>query len=183
MTVVEEKEVMLTYAIDGEDRLIEASPRYFSFAAENLWAGAGSSIGRPLWDFVAGASMRRVQGSLLRRVRAGDRRVELPFRCDAPAVRREMTIGIDARSADGTVVFSASVLAESSRPGEALLDPEQPRGSGLIEMCGWCDRFYVRGEWMEVETASRVLGLTTASELPRISHGICPDCVELLESA
>jgi hypothetical protein len=174
---------VLSYTIDSEDRLTGADEGYFSFAERNRWVGADQSIGRPLWDFVAGSTVQKVQRSLVRRVRRSGRRIDLPFRCDGPEVRREMSIQIEPRGPDGNVVFSATVIAETNRPPQALLDPDEPRSEGLIEMCGWCDRFCVDGEWMEVEEASLALGLTTTSELPRLSHGLCPDCAALLDGA
>ena len=50
-------------------------------------------------------------------------------------------------------------------------------------MCGWCDRFVVDGEWVEVEEAARRLELFATRELPALSHGICPHCSELLLAA
>lgn len=173
----------LTYTIDAEDLLTEADAGYFDFAERNHWAGAEGSIGRPLWDFVSGSTVQKVQRSLLRRVRRNGRPIELPFRCDGPGMRREMAIRIEPRGPTGVVVFSASVLSETPRPARALLDPGLPRGEGAIEMCAWCDRFRVDGRWMEIEAASATLGLTTASELPRISHDLCDRCAEMLEAA
>jgi hypothetical protein len=48
---------------------------------------------------------------------------------------------------------------------------------------GWCDRFEVDGEWVEVEEAARRLELFNRSELPTLSHGICPDCNAMLLAA
>jgi hypothetical protein len=50
-------------------------------------------------------------------------------------------------------------------------------------MCGWCDRFLVDGEWVEVEEAVARLGLFQLPEMPAISHGVCPDCTEMLIAA
>jgi hypothetical protein len=50
-------------------------------------------------------------------------------------------------------------------------------------MCGWCDRFEVEGEWVEVEEAARRLELFDRPELPALNHGICPDCSEMLLAA
>ena len=86
----------LSYAIDDEDRLIKVDEGYYRFAAENGWEGAGASLGRSLWDFVAGHEVKKLQRLLLRRVRGGVRGVELPFRCDGPDVTREMDIRIAA---------------------------------------------------------------------------------------
>lgn len=169
----------LSYVIDADDVLVEASPGYFEFAADGHWHGSQASLGQPLWLFVAGAPMRKVQRALVRRVRDHGRTIELPFRCDGPEVRREMEIRIGPR-AEGRVAFAARLLSERRRQPQALLDPDARRGSGEIEMCGWCNRFLVGGEWVEVEAAAAELGLTGAAAVPAISHVICPDCKRML---
>jgi hypothetical protein len=67
----------LSYAIDEEDRLIRVDDGYYRFAEENGWDGAGASLGRSLWDFVAGSDVVKLQRLLLRRVREGVRDVEV----------------------------------------------------------------------------------------------------------
>lgn len=174
----------LSYAIDHEDRLIRLDPGYYRFAEENGWDGAGDSLGRSLWDFVAGQEMRKLQRMLLRRLRDEVRRVELPFRCDGPGVRREMDIRIAADGSGRAVLFSARLRSEERRdPEQPLLDPRAPRGARTLTMCGWCDRFEVDGEWVAVEEAAARLGLFDREELPAISHGVCPRCSATLLAA
>lgn len=173
---------VLSYAIDEDDRLVEVDDGYYRFAEQNGWAEADASLGRSLWMFVAGEEMRRVQRILLRRLRQEMRGVELPFRCDGPDLRREMTIRIAPRRS-GRVVFHARPLAETPREPQPLLDPQAKRGEGLLTMCGWCDRFLVDGEWVEVEVAAERLELFRRSKLPATSHGICSACsTQLLAS-
>jgi hypothetical protein len=174
----------LSYAIDEHDHLVKVDEGYYRFAEENGWEEAGTSLGRSLWDYVAGEDLKKVQRLLLRRVRdeAGD--VELPFRCDGPDVRREMEIRILARPGGRAVLFSARLRSEAERDvHQPLLDPTAPRGIDTLAMCGWCDRFEVDGEWVEVEEAARRLRLFERPELPALTHGICPDCNELLLAA
>jgi len=174
----------LSYAIDEHDHLVKVDEGYYRFAEENGWDGAGSSLGRSLWDYVAGEDLKKVQRLLLRRIRdeAGD--VELPFRCDGPDVRREMEIRIKAGAGGRAVLFSARLRSEEERErAQPLLDPAAPRGSETLAMCGWCDRFEVENEWVEVEEAARRLELFDRPEMPSLSHGICPDCSELLLAA
>ena len=174
----------LSYAIDEQDRLVRVDEGYYRFAAENGWAEAGSSLGRSLWDYVAGEDLKKVQRLLLRRVRDEVGSVELPFRCDGPGVRREMDIRIAAGRGGRAVLFSARLRGEEEREEPMpLLDPEAPRGEETLVMCGWCDRFEVEGEWVEVEEAARRLELFDRPELPALSHGICPECNELLLAA
>jgi len=174
----------LSYAVDENDHLVKVDRGYYSFAEENGWTEAGTSLGRSLWDYVAGEDLKKVQRLLLRRVRDDVGDVELPFRCDGPGVRREMEIRILARPGGRAVLFSARLRSEEERDAfQPLLDAEAPRGPDALGMCGWCDRFEVEGEWVEVEEAARRLGLFERTEMPALSHGICPDCNELLLAA
>ncbi len=175
---------LLSYAIDENDRLIRVDRGFYDFAEENGWAEAGASLGRSLWDYVAGREPKKLQRILLRRVRDEVRDVELPFRCDGPGVRREMNIRIAARPGGRVVLFSARLRSEQPREiPQAILDPAAPRGEDAVRMCGWCDRFEVEGEWLEVEEAARRLDLFNRARLPAIGHDICPDCNELLLAA
>jgi len=174
----------LSYAIDEQDHLIKVDNGFYRFAEENGWNEAGTSLGRSLWDYVAGHEMKKLQRLLIRRVRDEVGDVELPFRCDGPGVRRAMNIRIVARPGGRVVLFSARLRSEEARDlPQRLLDPSTPRSEGTLEMCGWCDRFEVDGEWVEVEEAARRLGLFNQPELPALSHGICPDCHEMLLAA
>jgi hypothetical protein len=174
----------VNYAIDDHDHLIRVDEGYYRFAQENGWNEAGTSLGRSLWDYVEGDQMRKLQRLLVRRIRDEVGDVELPFRCDGPDIRREMNIRIVARPGGRVVLFSARMRSEQEREEpQPLLDPEVPRGDETLTMCGWCDRFEVEGEWVEVEEAAKRLGLFNRPELPTISHGICPSCSEMLLAA
>lgn len=168
----------LSYAIDDEDRLIKVDEGYYRFAEENGWGDVGASLGRSLWDFVAGHDVKKLQRLLLRRIREGVRDVELPFRCDGPEVTREMDIRIAADSTGRVVLFTARLRAEEEREeSQPLLDPNAPRDEGdFISMCAWCDRFLVDGEWIEVEEAAKRLELFRRPQMPTLDHGICPQC-------
>jgi hypothetical protein len=168
----------LSYAIDDEDRLIRVDDGYYRFAAENGWEGVSGSLGRSIWDFVAGDEVVKLQRLLLRRVREGVREVELPFRCDGPDVTREMDIRIAADRSGRVVLFSARLREEEKRQmSQPLLDPDALRAEGdFLPMCAWCDRFLVEGEWVEVEEAAKRLELFRRPEMPTLDHGICPEC-------
>ncbi|HEU4905946.1 MAG TPA: hypothetical protein VFT19_07500 [Solirubrobacterales bacterium] len=174
----------LSYAIDGEDRLIRVDKGFYRFAEQNGWHGVNDSLGRSLWDFVAGHDVKKLQKMVVRRVREGAREVELPFRCDGPEVAREMDIRIAAGRSGRVVLFSATLREEVERDEpQPLLDPDAPRGGGFLAMCAWCDRFLVSGEWIEVEEAARRLQLFRRSEMPVLDHDICPACSKQLHGA
>jgi hypothetical protein len=175
----------LSYAIDDQDRLIRLDQGFYRFAEENGWDGADASLGRSLWDFVAGDDVRKLQRMLVRRVRDDIRSVKLPFRCDGPESSREMDIRIIAHSSGQVVLFSARLRAEQEREEpQPLFDPNVPRDDGdFLPMCAWCDRFLVEGEWVEVEVAAKRLELFRRSEMPMLDHGICPECSGTLLAA
>ena len=173
----------LSYAIDDQDRLIRLDDGFYRFAEENGWGDVESSLGRSLWDFVAGEEVRKLQRLLLRRIRDGVRDVELTCRCDGPEVSREMEVRMVAASSGRVVLFSARVRSEAGRDPQALLDPDASRGEGRLPMCSWCDRFEVEGEWVEVEEAASRLDLFGRRELPALEHTICPRDSEILLAA
>jgi hypothetical protein len=175
---------VLTYAIDHDDRLVKVDQGYYRFAEENGWDDVGASLGRSLWDFVAGDELKKLQRMLLRRLRNEVRSIELPFRCDGPAMRREMDMRIVAHTSGRAVLFAAGIRTEQVRnTAQPMLDPATPRGDDTLAMCGWCDRFLVDESWVEVEIAAMRLGLFQRDELPAISHDICPDCSKMLLAA
>jgi hypothetical protein len=175
----------LSYAIDDEDRLIRVDEGFYRFATENDWDGAADVLGRSLWDFIAGRDVRKLQRLLLRRVREGVREIELPFRCDSPEATREMDIRIAADHSGRVILFSARLRSMTIRSeSQPLLDPEAPRDEGdFLQMCAWCDRFLVDGEWVEVEVAAKRLELFRRSRLPTLDHGVCPRCSGRLMAA
>ncbi len=174
----------LTYAIDDEDRLVKVDEGFYRFAEENGWDEVGDSLGRSLWDFVAGEELKKLQRMLLRRLRSEVRSIELPFRCDSPEMRREMMVRIVAHTSGRAVLFAAFMLSEEERDvPQPMLNPNSPRNHETLTMCGWCDRFLVDGEWVEIEVAVERLGLFQQAELPKIDHDICPDCSEMLLAA
>ena len=163
--------------------MVKVDDGYYRFAEENGWDRAGESLGRSLWDFVAGQELEKLQRMLVRRVRTEARGVDLPFRCDGPEVRREMDLRIAANSSGRLVLFSARLRSEERRESQPLLAAATPRSDEALTMCGWCDRFLVEGRWVEVEEAAARLDLFQLEELPAISHGVCPDCGEMLMAA
>ncbi|HWM63530.1 MAG TPA: hypothetical protein VNP96_06005 [Solirubrobacterales bacterium] len=174
----------LSYAIDDQDRLIRLDEGFYRFAEENGWTDVGSSLGRSLWDFVAGEEVRKLQRMLLRRIRDSVGTVQLPFRCDGPEASREMDIRIAADSSGRVVLFSARMRSEEAwEEPQPLLDPRAPRDEDFLPMCAWCDRFLVAGEWVEVEVAAKRLELFRRSEMPTIDHSICPRCSSILLTA
>jgi hypothetical protein len=163
--------------------LVQVSTGYSDFAARNDLPEADIALGQPLWDFVAGESVRAVQKAFLRRVRRSGMTVILPFRCDGPEVRREQLLTVGPAEGGEMIVFMTQVVAERPRPRQALLDRRRERGKRTVVMCSWCDRVKEGSAWVEVEQAALALGLTGDGDMPRIRYDLCDECVLELNQA
>ncbi len=74
--------------------------------------------------------------------------------------------------------FHTRTLLEEERPTPILLDADVGRSDELLRSCGWCKKFLVGDEWVEVEEAVQRLRLFQRRRLPSITHGICDGCYE-----
>ena len=62
----------VSYTIDSSDVIVEVHHAWFDFAHGNDAADlVAAAVGRPLWSFIAGATVRGVYKDLLQRVREG----------------------------------------------------------------------------------------------------------------
>lgn len=167
------------YRIDRRDRLVEVNDGWAVFSTANGGPGSWSAqMGRPIWDFISGATTLQIYQTLVGRTRQRDIPVRLQFRCDAPDRRRLLSMAI-VPAADGDVQFVIDRVREQSRPAVLLLDVNQPRSDSFLAICGWCARARVaKCQWLEVEHAIAALGLFTEASLPQLTHGICPECSE-----
>ena len=173
----------LFYVIDADDRVVKANAGYFDFAAQNNFPDARATIGEPLWDFVSGKGVQAVQKTLIRRIRRTGGTVVLPFRCDGPAVRRELTLTVGPGGGEGWIVFSTQLAMAQWRDRQPFLDRTVPRGHQVVRMCSWCGRVEDGSTWVEIEEASSGLGLSSVDSMPRIGHDLCNRCVLTLARA
>lgn len=166
--------------VDARDRIAFVDANWTQFAVENGLAHltAEEVAGVPLWRYVSDVTTRHFYDILLQRVRRTGRSIAVPFRCDAPDRRRFMCMTI-LPLADGALEFRSELLREEPRPKVDLLDTAFPRGPNFVEMCSWCKKVKAP-DWVEVEEGVARLGVFDEPRLPRVSHGICPDCSRVL---
>jgi len=186
------------YVVDAGGTIVAyGRPNWDRFASKN----GGSAItdpanilGRKLLDFVSGeavrASIQRFMDELRTR-RTGA--VVVPYRCDGPSFVREMRLAITPLEGAGETpgyLFHSVMLSETMRPPLDIYDHEtlrsmvdEERRLPILAMCSYClkVRFPAGGTdqskgWVSGEEYYR-LGGTSAV---RISHGICPECMEML---
>lgn len=135
-----------------------------------------------MWSYIEGAEVRHLYELLLRRVRTARIRIDVPFRCDGPEVRRDMRLRLEPLEQGGVQL---TVARPEEAPGrDEAVDDEIAEGvrdvlarPDLIPLCSWCDRLLLQGiGWMDVEAAVEALDLFDGGSVPRMTHGVCPDC-------
>ena len=163
----------LTYQIDAEDRLIEVSSNW------DTWAGGTDSkdlechsvMHQDIFNFIQGESCRQFYCSLLKHVRMHGLETVFQFRCDSPGLRRFMQMKM-TREKEGHVEFASSVISEESRPLVPLLDLRALRNHKLLIMCSICNKVKINDhDWVEVEQAVNAYGLFGVATFPQLSYG------------
>ena len=169
----------MQYLIDADDRIVFVSGDWDLFAEENDASELKTSkiVNRSLWQFVTEKTTRKVCTEVLKSVRTG-KKAEFTMRCDGPSVRRLLEVSLKPMPA-GEVEFTTRVLATKERAPQPLLSRSAPRSDRKVNVCAWCDRVQVGPEeWREVEDAAEPLKLAKATAMPRLSHAVCPHCIE-----
>jgi hypothetical protein len=166
-----------TYHIDQDDQIFYINQDWLDFARENQSANLSEEtiIGTSLWNHIANSETVHIYETLIKKVRNGQSKITVPYRCDSPDKRRYMEMNIAALENYG-VEFDNSILREEERPSVNLLDPKYPRNKEMIRMCGWCKKVHTNGSWLETEEAVIALKIFDQPILPGITHGICPAC-------
>lgn len=168
------------YDLDTDLRIVGVDSRWSKFAAANQapeLVPPPGPLGQSALSCVADHTSALIYAELFERVLRTGQDVVFPIRCDSPTRRRYLRLTISPRSPDGLHIETTLTRAEN-RPPVALLERDRPRGSDLLRMCGWCKSTEVAGAWLEVEEAVAALRLFEGGPLPRVSHGICPPCLE-----
>jgi len=169
---------VFVHRVDRDGCILDVSPAWQAFAEEN---GAGPALsvvqGAVLWNYIAGAQTRHLYHVLMERAQQSGGSLHIPYRCDSPDTRRFMEMELEFLPEKGVFEFRNRLLRSEPREPVPLLDPNTCRSEAILRMCSWCKKVKIHDdEWVEVEDAVRRLGLLEEECMPRLSHGICPDC-------
>lgn len=168
----------LVYEVDDRDRIVAVGAEWQTFADVNGGESLRPSalLGRPLFDFIADATVRDVYRALLRKARSG-RAVRFRFRRDAQTSRGDFEM-IVAATAPARVSFASTRLRECVRPERSDFG-HSPRPAALVRMCSWCHAIGSDADdWQPLESAIATLRLLEPDRHLGVTHGICPACVE-----
>ncbi len=173
---------LFSHTVNFQDVITAVNDAWLSFAQENdaPHLTREAVLGRSLWDFIAGLETQQIYQLLLRQVRQTQERVVFTYRCDSPALRRYLWMEI-VPALDQTVEFRSYLLREEPRHHIRLLEVSAERNVDLLHMCSWCSRVWCEDAWLPAEEAVKILGLFGPTQLPQITHGICPNCALLFE--
>ena len=171
------------YQVDGNGILVAFNAAWDAFAVANDTPGltAANIAGHPLRDFITNPEVRHVHDMLLKRVRAAHRPIALPFRCDAPALRRFMEMDI-VELPNGNIEYRCRVLRTEAREPVPVHGGADHGDGVFVRICSWCNRIEVKpGLWLEIEEAIVDRGLFDATDPPPFSHTLCDNCLASLE--
>lgn len=164
----------ISYSVDADDTIVSTGGDWDTVAAESD-APELCDLGRVnLLASISDPTLQELWRLILNDVRASNRRHGFALRCDAPTLRRWLTLVVEPH-ADGSVAFNSVETSTEVRPYVGLLDRRAPRTDDLVKVCAWCGRAQAGG-WVTIEEAVKRLGLFGRATMPRISHGICDDC-------
>lgn len=164
--------------IDSKNNITYFNQSWLDFAKENNGESYEKIyIGQPLKKFIANPEVWLLYEMAIDSVRAGTKgEILWSFRCDSPECRRFMTMQI-SKDADDFIEFKSHIDKVEHRTSVGLFDPLIPRSSDCLTICSWCKKIKLGpDEWVEVEGAVETLKLFRNTELPKFTHGICPEC-------
>jgi hypothetical protein len=149
-----------------------------------------SVLDRPVLQFIAGTSVRSTYAELFNSVLSGTRPlVQIDYRCDAPALRRDMRLSVRPIVTGGKIshlLYQSVVLSTQQRPAIGLFGvPVADRESDeILTLCAICARIAWpigapsgEREWIEPSDYYRRGG----GDVDLISHGFCEDCFARLK--
>ena len=170
------------HRIDADSRICFVNSAWLDFASENDWDVDRSLVlGSDLLSSISDPETRHVYGLLVHRVRESRRSVRFRYRCDSPDCLRLMEMRMRYDPTRDQVEFRSRALRIERREPIAVLDTRRlQRSTQPLSICSWCKAVQMAQAWVELEQAVVRLGLLAADVLPRISHGICPDCSKRL---
>ncbi|MGZ4692136.1 MAG: PAS domain S-box protein [Acidimicrobiales bacterium] len=172
----------IEYCIDDDDVLVGVGGGWAAFASENDGADlAEPMLGRSLWSSVDGLEVQAIWQLLVARVRSAGVEVRVPFRCDAPTMRRWFEMRIIPEPG-GVVRFRSTLDHVEPRLHVtlSLAASGHETSARPLEVCCGCERVREGRDWLEIEDVVAHLRLLGEQPAPTIARRICPACEQLM---
>lgn len=169
----------VVYRIGATDIVEEVNEVWGQFAIENGAPSLATDvIGKSLWNYVSGREVRRIYQSILQQVRAEQRQMSFPFRCDSPKLYRSMRLFV-APLSGGRIEFCSvlETICSQPQPLDILAAGSAGATTASLTMCSWCKAIALGTQWRPIETALEELKLLTPAVMPTISNDVCDSCL------
>ena len=171
------------YCIDDKDVIFSVSQNWESFARANAWSSELSPenvVGHLLWDFIQDKETRHLYKEVFRKVRSGKPIGPIPFRCDSPQERRFLKLLL-LPLPNGQIEVRSKIVRTEHRDPVRFLDKDITRSNGFIRICSMCKKISTNhNKWVEIEEGLGQLRPFEAGEMPRLTHGLCNYCYEIV---
>ncbi|MCI5132574.1 MAG: hypothetical protein D3904_13940 [Candidatus Electrothrix sp. EH2] len=172
------------YLIDRKNRIEAVNDGWWAFAGQNHGEKLMNEIVlyRDISSFIACGRCQELYDMLIESVRENKKAINFSFRCDSPEKRRYMKMEMIPMG-QGKVEFTSYLEREEERTPVDILEllGERERSKEILMICSWCKRIRVEEEqWLDTEEAVEKMELFHSARLPKLSHGICPDCYRQL---
>jgi hypothetical protein len=173
------------YELDADDCIVDMDRPWLAFARANGAAELtrDAVLGINVFRYTTGIATCDLYRELFQALRKSLHSITIPFRCDSPDVRRFMELRLVA-TPHGHLQLIGRLLRREPRPYVPLLDPHVKHDGTWLLICSICRRIETAdGNWKEIEDALPDPYGLPRQGLPRLSHGVCPNCAELFKRA
>ena len=171
---------ILTYTIDGKDRVVSTNSEWGVFAKKSSAASLEYSVhGKSIWSFIGAEKLKKLYYQLFEGVRATQKSVNINFRCDNSQMMKFMNMTIEPES-NGFLRISTCLLKEISRKKALAREVFYLGIIKGIPMCSNCNRVYIKSEigWVEIDIA---LSSNLISDKLNVSFEVCESCVDYFD--
>ena len=174
---------VVEYRIDSGLIITFVSENWSVFAREN---GANdltaeNTIGKHLKEFITDNETFELYINIIDKVRNTGEGISFPFRCDSPDYRRFMEMEVVPYSIN-EIQFKCVLVKKERRAKQQFLSPNTDRSDDFLTICSWCKKIKTREKcWLEIEDAVRALKLMDSVKLPKLTHGVCPECFHIVK--
>ncbi|WP_072660513.1 hypothetical protein [Mariprofundus micogutta] len=166
------------YYIDDSDLIVNVSATWESFAAANegLPECSFSALqGKPILSQFSDAETRMIYSKIFKKVRSAQRVISFLIHCDALDTIRHLEASIIPLPHQFLKVQFK--LVNEIKRDPAIVQKLCNTDDNIITMCSYCgDLKNSKGQWQPIEQEITARDFFQHPALPKISHGICPDC-------
>lgn len=162
----------LTYFLDDESSEITK----VDFDGNKSDFDFNTLLNRDFFKFLSLPELRILFKAIFKEVINKNKVFETFYRCDSLYSKRKYKLRIYHE--DHKIVMEHFLVEETPLSESVNF---MTKGDLYLKMCSWCNKFYVSSQgYVELEEAIERLKLMEHDILPKITHGICQDCLATL---